>query len=70
MKILNLKRLFIFSFEVYNRWGARLHSSQQELQPAWDGKFQGVQVQDGIYRLIITNHTTGEKQNKMLTIYR
>lgn len=60
----------VLSFEVYNRWGAWLYNSQQELQPTWDGKFQGVQVQDGIYRLIITNQLTGEKQNKMLTIYR
>jgi len=60
----------ILSFEVYNRWGARLYSSQQELQPSWDGKFQGEKVQDGIYRLIITNHTTGEKQNRMLKVFR
>lgn len=37
-----------FEFEVFNKWGQRVHHQKQSFTP-WDGKWLGVNLPDGTY---------------------
>lgn len=44
----NVENITNFSIDIFNRWGAKIYSSQDVLS-AWNGKYGDKQVPDGVY---------------------
>lgn len=49
-----------FEFEVYNKWGQRVHSQKSTYIP-WDGKWAGTNVPDGTYYYVFFYDTANKK---------
>jgi gliding motility-associated-like protein len=44
----NCPKLFEFKLQVYNRWGGLIFETT-DINKAWDGSYQNVLCQDGVY---------------------
>ena len=53
-KIGNIKYMMLVEFDVYNRWGQRVYHNEYDAESGWDGKFNGVPQDIGVYNYIIT----------------
>ena len=62
-----------YQFNIFNRWGKLIFSSNNPTK-AWDGKYLGVKVPDGVYFYIFTYENMFENEQKTLkgsvTIFR
>lgn len=56
----NPEKVFIESFEIYNRWGAKIYSSQTN---GWDGRYKGKLSDSGVYvwRLLYRTKYSGNR---------
>jgi len=56
---------------VFSRWGELIHSWKDKID-GWDGTFNGIEVQEGVYVYRITVKTACSNQTKMgtITLYR
>jgi len=60
------------SMDIYNRWGEHLYHSD-DLNPTWDGTFNGVPVQEGVYVYIIAAKALNKQtfhRNGTITLLR
>lgn len=48
LQIVNVENHPNFEFEVFNKWGQRVHLQKSHYTP-WDGKWAGAEVPDGTY---------------------
>ena len=46
--------MMLVEFDVYNRWGQRVYHNEYDAESGWDGKFNGVPQDIGVYNYIIT----------------
>ena len=57
---IDMHKVYIEAFEIYNRWGERIYFSKTT---AWDGKYKGKVVEDGVYiwRLLYKTKYTNDE---------
>ena len=50
-----------FEFEVFNKWGQRVHHQKNTFQP-WDGKWNGFDLPDGTYYFVFFYSSKNKKR--------
>lgn len=50
-----------FEFEVFNKWGQRVHHQKNEFIP-WDGKWLGIDLPDGTYFFVLFYDASDKKK--------
>ena len=52
-RIANMKDCKLVAFDVYNRWGQLIYHNEANTRQGWDGTFNGIPVDMGVYNYLI-----------------